>query len=130
MQRTVQRALRRGEESNLTQRILHREYFSLHMLAEEALRGDSVALKVYSELGRWLSSAIAKYVTLFEPDTVMLSGSIVQNNELLLTQVRNTAWVLATPSSATCRNDNQIAPCNIRKVMQRLWALRFLYFNV
>lgn len=112
MQRTVQRALRRGEESNLTQRILHREYFSLHMLAEEALRGDSVALKVYSELGRWLSSAIAKYVTLFEPDTVMLSGSIVQNNELLLTQVRNTL-VLATPSSAPVATTIKLLPATL-----------------
>ena len=98
MQRTVQRALRRGEESTLAQRILNREYFSLQMLSEEALRGDSVALKVYSELGRWLSSAVTKYAALFEPDALMLGGSIVQNNELLLTQVRNTL-VSATSSS-------------------------------
>ena len=45
MQRTVQRALRRGEESNLTRRILNREYFSSQMLVEEAQRGDSVAPK-------------------------------------------------------------------------------------
>ncbi len=99
MQRIVQRALRRGEESNLTQRILNHEYFSPQMLAEEAYRGDRVALKVYSELGRWLSSAITKYITLFEPDALILGGSVVQNNELLLIQVRNT-MVLATPSSA------------------------------
>ena len=99
MQRTVQRALRRGEESNLTRRILNRECFSPQMLAEEAQRGDSVALKVYSELGRWLSSAITKYVTLFEPDALILGGSLIHNNELLMTQVRNTL-VLAPSSSA------------------------------
>lgn len=109
MQRTVQRAVRRGEESNLTQRILNREYFSLHMLMEEALRGDSVALKVYNELGRWLSSAIAKYVALFEPDAVILSGSVVQNNELLLTQVRNSS-VLVTPSSANVATTIKLLP--------------------
>ncbi|GAC1660694.1 MAG: ROK family protein [Ktedonobacteraceae bacterium] len=90
MQKMVQRALRRGEESSLTQRILNREYFSLQLLAEEAQRGDSVALKVYSELGRWLSSAITKYIALFEPDALMLSGSIVHDNEFLLAQVRET----------------------------------------
>ncbi len=109
MQRTVQRALRRGEESNLTQRILNHEYFSSQMLAEEAQRGDSVALKVYSELGRWLSSAIAKYVTLFEPDALILGGSIVQNNELLMTQVRNTL-VLAPPSSTNVATTVKLLP--------------------
>ena len=99
MQKMVQRALRRGEESSLTQRILNREYFSLHMLAEEAQQGDSVALKVYGELGRWLGCAITKYVMLFEPDAFVLGGSIVQNNELLLMQVRNSP-AMATPSTA------------------------------
>ncbi len=109
MQRTVQRALRRGEESNLTQRIQNREYFSPQMLAEEADRGDSVALKVYSELGRWLSSAIAKYVTLFEPDALMLGGSLLHNNELLLTQVRNTL-VLTIPSSKNVSTSIRVLP--------------------
>ncbi len=99
MQKTVQRALRRGEESSLTQRILNREYFSLQMLAEEAQRGDSVALKVYSELGRWLSSAIAKYVALFEPDALLLGGSLFAKNELLLSQVRSSTVLTATSST-------------------------------
>ncbi|GAC1402264.1 MAG: ROK family protein [Ktedonobacteraceae bacterium] len=98
MQKMVQRALRRGEESNLTQRILNREYFSLQLLIEEASRGDSVALRVYNELGRWLSSAITKYITLFEPDALILSGGMLHGNELLFTQVRNT--LLTTSSSS------------------------------
>ena len=36
----------------------------------------ALPLKVYSELGRWLSSAIAKYVALFEPDALILGGSV------------------------------------------------------
>ncbi|GAC1615392.1 MAG: ROK family protein [Ktedonobacteraceae bacterium] len=99
MQKMVRRALRRGEESNLTRRILNREYFSLQLLAEEASRGDSVALKVYGELGRWLSSAITKYVTLFEPDALILSGSVIHGNELLFTQVHNT--LVTSPSSSS-----------------------------
>src|SRR6266567_905770 len=47
MQKMVQRALRRGEETSLKQRLLNREYFSPQLLAEEAVRGDSVALQVY-----------------------------------------------------------------------------------
>ena len=109
MQKTVQRALRRGEESSLTQRMLNREYFSLQMLAEEAGRGDSVALKVYSELGRWLSSAVAKYVALFEPDALILGGSLLANNELLLTQVRNSS-VLTASSSANVATAIKLVP--------------------
>ncbi len=109
MQRMVQRALRRGEESNLTQRILKREYFSQQMLAEEAQRGDSVALRVYSELGRWLSSAIAKYVTLFEPDALILGGGLIHDNELLLAQVCNSP-AFASSSSANVATTVKVLP--------------------
>ncbi len=97
MQKMVQRALRRGEESSLTQRILNREYFSPQLLAEEARRGDNVALQVYSEVGRWLGAAISKYLDLFEPDALILGGGTLHANELLLTQIRNA--VVPPPSS-------------------------------
>lgn len=89
MQRIVQRALRRGEETSLAQRLSNREYFSPRLLAEEALRGDSIALQVYSEVGRWLAAAIARYINLFVPDILILAGSILDTNNLLLTHVRN-----------------------------------------
>lgn len=97
MQKMVQRALRRGEETTLTQRLSNREYFSPRLLAEEATRGDSVALQVYSEVGRWLGAAIARYITIFEPDILILGGSIFDASELLLTQVRS---ALIAPASA------------------------------
>ncbi len=90
IQKMVQRALSRGEESSLTQRILNHEYFSAQLLAEEANRGDTVALQVYNELGRRLSSAIRKYMAIFEPDALILGGDVLHENELLLTQVRST----------------------------------------
>lgn len=93
VQRMVQRAVRRGDESSLTQRLLNHEWFSLQLLAEEALRGDSVALQIYNDIGRWLGAAIAKYISLFDPNILILSGNILSVHQhagaLLLTQVRN-----------------------------------------
>src|SRR5947209_17644191 len=72
MQKMVQRALRRGEQTSLTQRLLNREYFSSQLLAEEAERGDSVSLQVYGEVGRWLGVATTRYIDLFEPHRLIL----------------------------------------------------------
>lgn len=99
MQKMVQRALRRGEETSLTQRLLNREYFSPQLLAEEAGRGDAVALQVYGEVGRWLGTATEKYLSLFEPHMIILGGDVLSTSDLLLPQVRNAVMVQsATPT--------------------------------
>jgi glucokinase len=99
MQKKVQRALRRGEETSLNRRLLvNREYFSLQLVAEEAVRGDSIALQVCSEVGRWLSAAVTQYVDLFEPRMLIFGGSILYASDLLLSQVRST---LASRSSSS-----------------------------
>ncbi|MDQ6660652.1 MAG: ROK family protein, partial [Chloroflexota bacterium] len=104
MQKMVQRALRRGEETSLTQRLLNREYFSPQLLAEEAGRGDAVALQVYGEISRWLSAATAKYITLFEPHILILGGDILRSSDLLFTQVKSTL-MMPTVSSVGSRID-------------------------
>jgi glucokinase len=89
MQKMVQRALRRGEQTSLTQRLNNREYFSQQLLAEEALRGDTVALQVYDEVGRWLGAATARYISKYEPNVLILGGGVLSASELLLTNVRS-----------------------------------------
>ncbi len=89
MQRMVLRALRRGEETSLASRLSNGEYFSPQLLAEEAARGDSVALQIYSEMGRWLGAASAMYIDAFAPDMLILGGGAFGANELLLQQVRS-----------------------------------------
>jgi glucokinase len=88
LQRMVQRALRRGDETSLMERLLNREYFSPQLLAEEAQRGDGVALQIYSELGRWLGAAVNKYVELFDPHVLILGGNILCSSDLILSQMR------------------------------------------
>ena len=88
MQKTVQRALRRGMAPSLTQRLSNHEYFSAQLLVEEADRGDRLALQVYSEMSRWLTAAIAKYITLCRPDVLILGGEPFYTSERLLCQIR------------------------------------------
>ena len=110
MQKMVQRALRRGEETSLVQRLLNREYFSPQLLAEEAARGDSVALQVYNEVGRWLSAAVTKYIDLFEPNLLILGGDVLHTSDLLLTRIRTT---LTTNSSSRVCSLIEIAPARL-----------------
>jgi glucokinase len=103
MQRLVQRALRRGDETTLTQRFLNREFFSHQVLAEEAANGDPVAKQVYNELARWLSVAITRYVELFDPHMLILGGGVLAASDLLLPQVRSTMNAsFANGNTATC----------------------------
>jgi len=98
MQKMVQRAWRRGEETQLMQRLLNREYFSHSLLAEEALRGDSVALQVYSEVGRWLSAAVMRFIDLFDPNVLILGGDVLCTGDLLLTQIHQLLAASTIPS--------------------------------
>jgi glucokinase len=110
IQKMVQRAVRRGEQTNLIQRLSNREYFSPQLLAEEAGRGDRVALQVYGEVGRWLGAAVIKYISIFEPNRLILGGGVLGASELLLTQVRNT---LVTHSSSRVCSMVEVVPARL-----------------
>ena len=110
MQKMVQRALRRGEETSLAQRLLNREYFSPQLLAEEADRGDAVALQVYGEVGRWLGAATEKYLSLFEPQMIILGGDVLSASDLLLPRVRNA--VIAQSATGTW-NTVEVVPAHL-----------------
>jgi glucokinase len=101
LQKMLQRALRRGEQTNLIQRLSNREHFSPQLLAEEALRGDSVALQVYCEVGRWLGAAIVKYINIYEPNVLILGGGVLCANELLIANVRSS--LMTQLPSKTCK---------------------------
>ena len=88
MQRMVQRALRRGEETSLSQRLGNHESFSPQLLAEEAMRGDAVALQVYEEVARWLGAAAARYISIFEPNALILGGGVISASEALFASMQ------------------------------------------
>lgn len=90
MKRMIQRALRRGEETTLTQRFLNHEHLSYQLLAEEANRGDSLAVRIYREVARWLCAAIMQYINLFKPTIFIFGGSVLDAGDLLFNQIRST----------------------------------------
>lgn len=88
LQRGVVRALRRGDETSITQRVQQGEQLSLPMLREEARLGDSVASQLYSEVERWLIVASLYALKLYEPDMLLLGGSMLAAGESLVEGIR------------------------------------------
>lgn len=84
IQKMAQRALQRGEETTLTHRLLGRDAASIPcIIAEEARRGDPVSARIYAEVYRWLNAAITQYITLLEPDVIILGGETIRASDLL-----------------------------------------------
>jgi len=110
LRKMVQRALRRGEQTSLLQRLSNHEYFSQQLLAEEAVRGDRVALQIYSEVGRWLGAATAKYINKFEPNVLILGGGVLSTSELLHAKVRG---ALVAQSSSSVYDMLEIVPSRL-----------------
>lgn len=88
LQKAVQRALRRGEQTSLLRRLNNREHLSLQLLAEEAQAGDAVASQIYTEVSRWLGAASARYIDTFEPNALILGG-FFSTSQRLLSGIRN-----------------------------------------
>lgn len=100
LQRAIQRALRRGEQTSLLRRLSNRERLSLQLLAEEAQAGDAVASQLYTEVSRWLGAASARYIDTFEPNALILGG-FFSTSELLLSAIRH-ALGSRSSSSRVC----------------------------
>jgi len=88
LQKALQRALRRGEQTSLLRRLNNQEHFSLQLLAEEAEAGDTVASQIYGEVSRWLGTATTRYIDTFEPNALILGG-IFSTSKLLLATIRH-----------------------------------------
>lgn len=112
MQKLVQRAMRRGDESGLTHRLLNHESFTPRLLAEEAARGDVVALYIYHEMGRWLSAAATHYLDLFSPQMLILGGDLLCTGEFLLQHVRK---ALTSSTSARVCHKIEIMPVGLAR---------------
>lgn len=84
IQKMVQRALQRGEVTTLARRLLDHDAASIpQIIAEEARRGDPVSTRIYAEVQRWLNTAITQYITLLEPDAIILGGETINACDLL-----------------------------------------------
>ena len=74
------------------------------MIAEEALKGDAVALEVYEETGYYLGICVANLINLFNTQMIVVGGGIAQAGEIIMDPIRRTATACAIRSmSRTCR---------------------------
>ncbi len=87
VQKMLQRVVRRGDSTSVLHRLNNHEHFSFQLLAEEAQAGDVVAAQIYTEVSRWLGTAIARYIDTFEPNRLILGG-IFSASDLLLSGIR------------------------------------------
>lgn len=60
------------------------------IIARAAKQGDTVANKVFSEVGYYIGIGIANILALFDPDIVVISGGIARAGRVLFDPVRKT----------------------------------------
>lgn len=59
-------------------------------VGEAATQGDPLALEVITEAGRWLGMGLVAMVHLFNPQVIVIGGSVVNLGELILGPARQT----------------------------------------
>jgi glucokinase len=65
------------------------------ILAEAAHRGDKVALSVWHEAGRYLGTALAVLVNIWNPECFIIGGGVAQAGSVLFDEMRNSMESLA-----------------------------------
>ncbi|MDW1902176.1 ROK family protein, partial [Vibrio sp. Vb1337] len=80
----VVRRISEGEASILADQ----EEMSIESICEAAANGDPLAVDVIEKLGRYLGSAIAIVINLFNPEKILIGGVINQAKEVLYPAVR------------------------------------------
>ncbi|EGR0709367.1 MULTISPECIES: sugar metabolism global transcriptional regulator Mlc [Vibrio] len=80
----VVRRIADGEDSILAKQ----EEMSIESICEAAANGDPLAVDVIEKLGRYLGSAIAIVINLFNPEKILIGGVINQAKDVLYPAVR------------------------------------------
>ncbi len=90
IQKLAIRSFQRAEESGSTSSLIARGGMNAQVLAEAAMQGDPLALRIYEEIGRCLGAAVARYIGLYSPDALILGGSVLSANEVLFASIQST----------------------------------------
>ena len=110
----VERAARKiqeGFETSLAARVDY-DRFALTpaIIAEEAKKGDAIALEVFEETGYYLGLCATNLINLFNPEMIVVGGGVAQAGDIILDPIRRTATATAIRSlSRTC----QIVPAEL-----------------
>src|ERR1700730_13451103 len=93
IQKLALRSFQRAEENGSLSSLIRRGALNAQILAEVAIQGDPVALRIYEEIGRWLGAAVARYIGLYSPEALILGGSILSANEVLFASMQSTLTI-------------------------------------
>ena len=96
--RTAQERLRDGEASSLAK--LDASKISAHDVAAAARQGDKLALNIFERAGRLLGFGIANFVSLLDPEVVILGGGMASAADLYLDSLRKAFFERAQPLAA------------------------------
>jgi glucokinase len=91
------RALESGEGGALRAVAEHDPHFGAADVADAARQGDSVARRIFEQMGFYIGVAVASYAQLFFPELVVLAGGLTGASDLWLDEARGTLRQLASP---------------------------------
>ena len=90
----IGRAARRAAEDNPTSTMIAMAGSVDAITAEHAAKAareyDEIALEIMHEAGRWLGIALSNIANLFDPQTIVLGGSVAKAGETFLGMARDT----------------------------------------
>ena len=78
-----------GNSSILDQRVKNGEKVTLEHILEAALNEDMLAIELVEEVGNNLGKQIAGLINLFNPELVVVGGSLAQTGDYLLLPIRS-----------------------------------------
>jgi glucokinase len=78
----------------------HPEAFSADEVAELARRGNSACMQIYRRVGKLLGLAVANLISIFDPEVVVVGGSLVSASDLFWDDLTHTALARCHPVAA------------------------------
>lgn len=93
---TAKRMLRKKEDSSLCARI-KTEPLTARMIYEEAVGGDTLALRAMEEISFYLGVGIAGLVNIFNPEAVIIGGGLSRAHRLIYPTVKRVVDERALP---------------------------------
>jgi glucokinase len=96
--RAARERLRNGEASSLAR--LDASKISAHDVALAARQGDRLAVDIFHRVGRLLGFAVANFVSLLDPQVVILGGGMAASAGLYLGPLRKAIFERAQPLAA------------------------------
>ncbi len=105
------RKIQEGYETSLGERVDYNRFaLTPAIIAEEAQKGDAIALEVFEETGYYLGLCVTNLIDLLNPEMVVIGGGIAQAGDIILDPIRRTVTATAIRSLAkSC----QIVPAEL-----------------